>query len=151
MRDAEEECHKIKNNIKAAKFLLREKKKLFLPTYQSLDQHQESPWSPPPRSGKSQKRVWFRPSLHVLYGMPSSKQGVMFYNYMLCFSSGMMFIFCICCRVGQYFVPTYFVRLCESLYFVLYGLNWFIEIVEEMIVCMKWLYNVWFYRYLNRL
>ncbi|RWR98079.1 kinesin-like protein KIN-14D isoform X1 [Cinnamomum micranthum f. kanehirae] len=95
MRDAEEECHKIKTNIKAAKFLLWEKKKLFS----------------------------FRPSLHVFSGMQSSKQGVMFYNYILCFSSGMMFIFCICCRVGQYFVPTYFLRLCESQYFVLYGLN----------------------------
>ncbi|RWR71931.1 kinesin-like protein KIN-14D isoform X1 [Cinnamomum micranthum f. kanehirae] len=46
MRDAEEECQKIKNNIKAAEFLLKEKKKLFSLTYQPLDEHQESPRSP---------------------------------------------------------------------------------------------------------
>lgn len=47
MRDAEEECQKIRNNIKAAEFLLQEKKKLFSLTYQPLDEHQESPRSPP--------------------------------------------------------------------------------------------------------
>ncbi|XXG84136.1 hypothetical protein AAC387_Pa10g1723 [Persea americana] len=52
MRDAEEECQKIRDNIRAAEFLLQEKKKLFSLTYQPLDEHQESPRSPPVDQGK---------------------------------------------------------------------------------------------------
>lgn len=52
MRDAEEECQKVRNNIGAAEFLLKEKKKLFSLTYQPPDDPQGSPRSPPVDPGK---------------------------------------------------------------------------------------------------
>ncbi|XP_058076732.1 kinesin-like protein KIN-14U [Magnolia sinica] len=46
MRDAEEECQKIRNHILAAEFLLQEKKKLYSVTYQQQEDQKEFPKGP---------------------------------------------------------------------------------------------------------